>query len=168
MSGARRCRVRSNAGGALSVDSFWVFVRFAGARVGDAEAAIAARDDLEVRPVATAFEVGDERRGAIVRGVGIFGRVQHVQILQAGALVHGLPRLGTACLVRAVVHDGDTGMNRIDKGLRVRKVESVMIHQIKVNVSDQIVGADEGDLLCLGEIAEIEKIELAEAHQDTC
>ena len=57
-------------------------------------------------------------------------------------------------------------MDRIDERLRVGKVEAVMVDQVKVDVPDQIVGADQRNLLGLGEIAEIEETEFAEANQD--
>ncbi len=41
-----------------------------------------------------------------------------------------------------------------------------MIHQIEVDVPDQVVGADERNLLGLGQVAEIEKAEFAEANQN--
>ncbi len=128
-------------------------LRLTGARVGHAEAAVWVRDDSEVCSIAAAFEIGDERVGAAVRGIGIFCRMQHV-VLQSGALMHRLPRLGTAGLVRAVVHDGNARVNGIDKGARVREVETVMVHEIKIDVSDEVVGADQRNLFGLREIAE--------------
>ena len=73
------------------------------------------RDNFKVCAVATAFEIGDQCFGAVVRGVGVFRGVQHLEIDQAGAFVHRLPCFGAAGFVRAVIHDGDAGMNRIDK-----------------------------------------------------
>ncbi len=79
--------------------------------------------------------------------------------------MHRLPRLGTARLMRAVIHDRHAGMDRVDKGLRIRQIESVVIHQIEIHVSDQIIRTHQRNLLRLGQIAEIEKTEFAKAHQ---
>ena len=70
-----------------------------------------------------AFRIGDQRFGAVVRGVGALGGVEHVEVFKAGAVMDGLPCFGTAGLVRAVVHDGDAGMNGIDEGAGVGEVE---------------------------------------------
>ena len=50
---------------------------FAGARVGHREAAVDACDNFEVGAVAVTFGIGDERFGAVVRGVGIFRGMHH-------------------------------------------------------------------------------------------
>ena len=81
--------------------------------------------------------------------------------------MHRLPRLGTAGLVRTVVHDGHAGMDGVDKGARVGEVETVMVHEIKIDVSDEVVGADQRNLFGLREIAEIEKAEFAEANKNS-
>ncbi len=123
-------------------------------------------DHLEVRAIAAALEIGDQRVGAVVRGVGALGGVEHVEIFEAGAVMHGLPRLGAAGLVRAVVHDGHARMDSIDEGARVGQIHAVMIHEIEIDGADEIVRADQRNFFGLGEVAEIEKAELAEADQD--
>src|ERR1700739_38786 len=42
-----------------------------------------------------------------------------------------------------------------------------MVHEIEVDVTDQVVGADQRNLFRLGEIAEIEKAEFAEANKNS-
>jgi hypothetical protein len=88
--------------------------------------------------------------GAVVGGVGVFRGVEHPEVFEAGAFVDGLPGLGAAGFVCAVVHDGDAGMNGVDEGLGVGEVEAVVVDEVEVDRADQIVGADEGDLLGLG------------------
>ena len=41
-----------------------------------------------------------------------------------------------------------------------------MIHKIQIDMSDQVIGANQRNLLGLGQVAEIEKAEFAEPHQD--
>jgi hypothetical protein len=52
------------------------------------------------------------------------------------------------------------------KALRVGEVEAVMVDEIEVDRADEIDGADERDFLGLGEVAEIEKAELAEGDEN--
>ncbi len=92
------------------------------ARIGDAEAAVAVCDYLEVMAVAVVLQIRDQRLRAVVRGVGVFGGVQHPQVCKAGTFMHGLPGFGAAGLVRAVVHDGHAGMNRVDKGRELERL----------------------------------------------
>ena len=143
-----------------------IFFGLAGACVGNGEAAVAASDDFKPMAVAAAFKVGDERFDAVVGGVRAFGGVQHPQVEEAGAFVHGLPGFGAAGFVRAVIHDGDAGMNGVDECLRVGEIHAVMVDEIEAHVTEGIVGADERNLFGLGEVAEIEKAECAEANED--
>ena len=73
---------------------------------------------------------------------------------------------GLPAFVRTVIHDGDARMDRIDDGAGVRLIEAVMRDEVEIDGADGIVGADERDFFGLGEIAEIEKIERAEADKD--
>ena len=78
----------------------------------------------------------------------------------------GLPGFRAARLVRAVVHDGYAGMDGIDEGFGVGQVESVVVDQIEVDRADEIVRADEGNFLGLGQVAEIQEAEIAEGDKD--
>ena len=78
----------------------------------------------------------------------------------------GLPGLGAAGLVGAVVHDGDAGVNGVYDGAGVGEIEAVVGGEIEVDLRDGIVGADEGDLLVLGEVAEIEEAEAAKGDEE--
>ena len=117
---------------------------------------------LKYAPSAPPLRFAISGFGAVVRRIRVFRRVQHLQVLEPRALMHRLPCLGTARLVRAVVHDGNARMNRIHKGLGVRQIEAVMIHEIKIDVPDQVAGHTSANLLRLGQIAQVEKAELAE------
>jgi len=101
-----------------------------------------------------------------VGGVGVFGGVEHPEVFEAEAFMHCLPGFWAGGLVCAVIHDGDAGVNRVDEGARVRQVEAVMIDQVKIDRAEEICGADEGNLLGLGEVAEIEKAEFAEGDEN--
>lgn len=92
--------------------------------------------------------------------------MEHVKVFDGRALVNGLPRFGAAGFVGAVVHDGDAGMDRIDKRTRVGKVHPVMIDQIEIDVADEVAGANKRNLFCLGQVAEIEKAESAVTDED--
>ena len=63
--------------------------------------------------------------------------------------MHGLPRLGAAGLVRAVVHDGHAGMDGIDECPRVGQVEAVMVDEIKIHVPIRLSGQTSGISLAL-------------------
>jgi len=49
--------------------------------------------------------------------------VEHPEVFKAGALVDGLPGFRAAGFVRAVVHDGDAGMDGVDEGLGVERLK---------------------------------------------
>ncbi len=57
-------------------------------------------------------------------------------------------------------------MYRIDEGAGVGEIHAVMVDQIKVNRGDGVVGADECNLFCTGQVTEIEEAELAEGDED--
>lgn len=78
----------------------------------------------------------------------------------------GLPGFRTAGFVRAVVHDGHARVNDPYEGFCIGQVEAVVIDQEKIDGADEVVGADEGDFFGLGEVAEIEEAEFAEADED--
>jgi len=104
-----------------------------GAGVEDGKAAVGVGGDFEVCAVGGAFEIGDQRVGAVVSGVRAFGGVEHIEILKAGAFVDGLPGLRAAGFVRAVVHDGYAGVNGIDEGLGVGEIEAVVVDEIEID-----------------------------------
>jgi hypothetical protein len=140
----------------------------AGTAVGDGEPAIGRGYNFEVCAVGgAAFGIGDEGFGTVVRSVGALGGVEHVEVFHAGTLVDGLPRFRTAGLVRAVVHDGHTGMDRVDDGARIRLIEPVMRGEIEINMRDGIVGTHERDLPGLGEVAQVEETEFAVSDENS-
>ena len=139
--------IRGRGYGCLSCG---ISLGLAGAGVSDGEAAVGRGDNLEIRTVCAVFEIGDEIVGAVVRGIGIFGGMQHPEIFEAGTFMHGLPGFRTAGLVRAVVHDGYAGMDGVDEGFGVGEIKAVVVDEIEVDGADQIVGADEGDFLGFG------------------
>ena len=98
--------------------------------------------------------------------VGVFGSVEHPEVFEAWAFVDRLPGFRAAGFVGAIVHDGDAGMDRVDEGAGVGKVEAVMVDEVEAHGADEIVGTDEGNLFGLGEVAQIEKAELAKADED--
>jgi hypothetical protein len=107
-----------------------IFFRLAGPRVGYGETAITRGDNFKIRAISIAFWISNLSLGAVVCGIGIFGGVDHVEVFEAGAIVHGLPCFGTASFVSAVVHDGHARMNGIDDGARAGLVEAVVSDQI--------------------------------------
>jgi hypothetical protein len=137
-----------------------------GAGVEYREAPIEVSGDFEVSAVGSAFEIGDGGVGAVVGGVRVFGGVEHPEIFEAGTFVDGLPGLGATGFVGAVVHDGDAGVNGVDKGAGVGQVKTVVVDEIEIDSTDEIGGTDEGNLFGLGEVAEVEKAELAVSEQD--
>ena len=114
----------------------------------------ALRNHLEVCAIAAAFEIGDQCFGTVVRGVGILGGVQHVEVFKTWTLMHCLPGFGAAGLVRAVVHDGDARMNRIHKRAASSTGSNRDGSQDRDRHADQIIGADERDFFGLGQVAQ--------------
>ncbi|MGH9598924.1 MAG: hypothetical protein ACRD27_03620, partial [Terracidiphilus sp.] len=55
---------------------------------------------------------------------------------KAGTVMHGLPRLRDAALVRAVVHDGNTGMDGENECARVGAGHSVVRDEIEIDPAD--------------------------------
>jgi hypothetical protein len=143
-----------------------VVLGFAGAGVEDGEAAVGVGGDFEVSAVGGAFEIGDERVGAVVGGVRAFGGVEHPEIFKAGAFVDGLPGLRAAGFVGTVVHDGDARVDGVDEGAGVGQVEAVVVDEIEIDCADEVGRADERNLFGLGEVAEVEKAELAVSEQE--
>ena len=101
-----------------------------------------------------------------MRGVGGFGRVELVDTFKAEAVVHGLPGLGAAALARAVVHEGDAGMDGAEEGSGVGLVEAVMADQIEIDGRQRRIRADKGQLFGASKVAEVEKTEVAEGEED--
>ena len=58
-------------------------------------------------------------------------------------------------------------MDRIHDGARTRLVKAVMRYQVKVHRTDRVGWAHQRNLLGLGQVAQIEKSEFSEPHQDS-
>src|SRR5579863_7624345 len=107
---------------------------FSGAGIQHGKSAVGGSDHLEPGAVCAAFEIGNRFVVAVVRGVGVLGGVEHVEVFEAGAFMHGLPCLGAAGLVRTVVHNSYARMNRIDECARVGEVHAVMVYEKEIDV----------------------------------
>src|ERR1700761_2958520 len=85
--------------------------------------------------------------------------MQLPQILQSRRVMYDLPRGGVPALVSAVDVDGYARMYGIDQGLRIGKREAMMADKKQINLSQQIPGANQGQLFSPGQIAQVEKLE---------
>src|SRR5689334_9761768 len=94
--------------------------------------------------------VGDEVLGDIVICSGLNRVVKLPQILQAGRVVDDLPGGRLASFARPVIHDGDTRMQCVYQGARIRLIETMVRREIKVYWADAVHRAGKRDFLSFG------------------
>ena len=160
--GAREC---SESGCGRSLISR-IILSLAGAGVGHGEAAVGRRGDFEYAPSVPPLRLAI-RGSALLWAASEPSAVWSIQRSSRPGLSWTVCQAsGLPALWRAVVHDGDAGVDGVDEGLGVGQVEAVMVDEVEIDRADEVVGADERDLLGLGEVAEVEEAELAEADKD--
>jgi len=92
--------------------------------------------------------------------------MQLPQVFHSGAVMDGLPCFRATRLVGAVIHDGSPRVQCIHNGARIGQVEAVMRGQIKIHCPDGVGRAHQCNFLGLGQVAQVEEAELAEADQN--
>uniref|UniRef100_E6PWS5 Uncharacterized protein n=1 Tax=mine drainage metagenome TaxID=410659 RepID=E6PWS5_9ZZZZ len=89
------------------------------------------------------------------------------EIFQAGRVAKGFEGGWRAALERAVVHDGDAGVERVDQGGAGTGIPAVVADDVNVRRAEAVGGTHEGDFLVAGEVTEIDEGELAELDAGT-
>ena len=66
-----------------------------------------------------------------------------------------------SALLRAVVHDGDSGRKRMHDRRRIGCVRAVMSSQVHVNLAEAVLRTYQGDFLLRRQISQVDRAELA-------